>query len=330
MSEDPRPRVVFMGTPELARVILRAVVGDPRLQVILVVAQPDRPAGRGLAMQEPPTKSEARSLGIPVAQPERARDPDFIDAVRMLAPELILVAAYGQILPQRLLDIPARGCLNVHTSLLPRWRGAAPISWAILEGDPVTGVTLMRMNAGLDTGDVLAREATPISAHDTAGTLHDRLATLGASLLLRTLPLWLAGRLEAVPQETEGVTYARKLTRSDAILDWQEPAIQLGRRVRAMNPSPGAFTTFVSEGAAVFLKVWEAEPAELKGQPGVVLAAEGDQLVVATGDGSLRLKSIQRQGRRRLAAREFLASGLLKPGDALGTDLRGPTPASTK
>lgn len=309
-----------MGTPELARVILRALAGAPELEVVLVVAQPDKPVGRGLGLRPPPVKDEALTRGIPVLQPVSARDPEFLEAVRASAPDVAVVAAFGQILPPALLAVPRRGCLNVHTSILPRWRGAAPISWAILSGDRETGVTLMRMDAGLDTGDIVALERTPIDDGDTGRTLHDRLADLGAGLLLRALPDWLAGRLSPRPQPAEGVTYARKLTKDDGRLRWSDPAGALWRRVRALDPWPGAFTTMREGGASpVLLRVWRARPVSGGGgSPGEVLRAEGDDLVVAAGEGALRLEEVQREGRRRLPAREFLRGTRLSRGVRLG------------
>jgi methionyl-tRNA formyltransferase len=308
-----------MGTPELARTVLHELAEDPSLEIILVVAQPDRPAGRGLPLQMPPVKQEARARHLPVLQPEKARDPDFIATLRDLAPDLIVVAAYGQLLPPALLEIPRRACLNVHLSLLPRWRGAAPIAWAIIAGDVETGVTLMRMDAGLDTGDVVAQETLRILDSDTTRTLQDKLGALGASLLLRTLPAWLAGELTPRPQPSIGATHARKMTREDGRLNWHQPAIALWRLVRGLNPWPGAFTT-CSEGAGapVHLKVWEASPVAEQGPPGVVLRADNESLVVGTGQDALRLLVVQREGRRRLDIREFMKAKMMKPGMALG------------
>jgi methionyl-tRNA formyltransferase len=310
-----------MGTPELARTLLSALARDPSLEIVLVVAQPDRPAGRGLALQMPPVKEEALSRNLPVLQPGKARDRDFVATIRGLAPDVIVVAAYGQLLPPELLEIPRSACLNVHLSLLPRWRGAAPIAWAILAGDAETGVTLMRMDPGLDTGDVVAQEATPILDTDTAQTLQERLGALGASLLLRTLPAWLAGELTPRPQPSSGITHAPKLTREDGRLHWREPAVGLWRRIRGLNPWPGAFTTFAeANGAPVLLKIWEASPVPDQGSPGVVLRADAESLVVGTGQDALRLLVVQREGRRRLEAREFLKGQMVHPGDLLGAE----------
>jgi methionyl-tRNA formyltransferase len=314
-----RSRIAFFGTPLLGRIILASLADDPAWEVALVVAQPDKPKGRGLIRQAGPVREEASARGLPLMQPASARDPAFLDALRAVNPSVIVVAAYGQILPSTLLEIPRFGCVNVHTSILPRWRGAAPIQWAILEADPETGVTLMRMDAGLDTGDIIAMERVPILPSDTARSLHDRLAESGAQLLRRALPEWLAGRIAPIPQPAEGITYARKLTREDGRLDWTRPADELARRVRALDPWPGAFASLPDRAGRETLKIWEAEAAADQGRPGTVLRAAGSDLVVAAGRGSLRLKSVQRMGRQRLPVREFLLSGCIQTGDVFGT-----------
>ncbi len=325
-AASSRPRVVFMGTPDLARTVLRSLLRAGLWDLPLVVAQPDKPVGRGLQLQAPPVKEEALAHGLQVLQPIRARDPVFLDQVRSFRPDVVVVAAYGQILPPELLAVPRHGCLNVHTSILPRWRGAAPIQWAILEGDTETGVTLMRMDAGLDTGDVLGVERTPLAADETGRTLHDRLAAMGGDFLVRLLPDWLEGRLQPVPQPKEaGVTYARKLRREDGRLDWLSPAAVLDRRVRAFDPWPGAFTHLPAESSGTpppQLKIWESRPVAWSGPalPGTVLEARGEDLVVATGEGGLRIVSLQREGRRRMSAREFLAGGGLPVGSRLGAE----------
>lgn len=323
VSGGGRPRVVFMGTPELARTVLVGLVGDDRWEVVLVVAQPDKPVGRGMQVQAPPVKAEAQARGLPVAQPAKARDPEFLTRLRALSPDVVVVAAYGQLLPPELLSIPRAGCLNVHTSLLPRWRGAAPIQWAIAEGDEETGVTLMRMDVGLDTGDIVAVVRTPILETDTSAVLHDRLAGLGARLVVETLPGWLAGEVVARPQPAEGVRLARKLSREDGALEWRLPAEVLARRVRAFSPWPGAYTLVEGgEGgtSSWVLKVWDAvvERGASEQPAGQVLAASGDDWVVAAGAGALRLRTVQREGRRRMTAREFLAGGGIRVGDRLG------------
>jgi methionyl-tRNA formyltransferase len=322
-----------MGTPDLAAKVLSVLAPDPRWEIVLVVAQPDKAVGRGLQVQAPPVKAEALARGLPVAQPLKARDPEFLEQLKSLAPDVVLVAAYGQLLPPALLEIPRAGCLNVHTSLLPRWRGAAPIQWAIAEGDPETGVTLMRMDAGLDTGDIVGVAKTPIHATDTGQSLHDRLAEIGANLVVDLLPAWLEGKLAPRPQPAEGVRHARKLAREDGCLDWSQPAVVLDRRIRAFNPWPGAYTTATSCSgeARGLIKVWDATRVEPAAEepldagaavtpvPGQVCVAGGDRLEIATGQGRLALRVVQREGRRRMSAREFLAGGGLAEGDRLGT-----------
>jgi len=323
-----------MGTPELARVVFAALASDGSWDIPLVVVQPDKPVGRGLQVQAPPVKREALERGIPVLQPAKARDPGFIASLAEAAPDVVVVAAYGQILPPSLLAIPRFGCLNVHTSLLPRWRGAAPIQWAVLEGDAETGVTLMRMDEGLDTGEIVAAESTLIESRETGQTLHDRLAEIGARLVCRELPEWIRSfgpsesglRPRSRPQPKEGVTYARRLTKEDGRLDWSKSAVELDRRVRALNPWPGAFTTVGNLGPApLMLKIWEAWPEPLPEQAGEsvsvgeVLVARGDALLVATGERqALRIGSLQLEGRRRMSTRDFLAGGALAPGSHLG------------
>lgn len=318
-GEPPTPRrVVFFGTAELACASLDALHEDAGTRVLAVVTQPDRPKGRELKLQPSPVKALALRRGLDVWQPARCRAPEFLEQLRGVRPDLVVVVAYGQILPQALLDLPVHGCLNVHASLLPRHRGAAPIQWALIEGDCETGVTLMKMDAGLDTGAMLAREATPVSPTDTAQTLHDRLAAIGARLLLRTIPDYVAGRVRAEPQPAVGVTYARKITREDGRIDWTAPAEWLHRRLRAFTPWPGAFTFLPGGEARRLLKVWAADlvPAA-PGLPGEIIGAGPDGVVVRCGSGALRITELQREGGRRLRAAEFLAGHGLPPGTRL-------------
>lgn len=317
----PAPlRLIFFGTAELASVSLRALAQTPTLRVEGVVTQPDRPQGRTLRLQPSPVKQLARELGLPVWQPARCRAPEFLDQLRALRPDLVVVAAYGQLLPPALLELPPFGCLNVHASLLPRHRGAAPIQWAILEGDAATGVTIMRMDPGLDTGDILTQETTPIEPDDDAATLHERLAALGAELLVRTIPAYVAGTFHPRPQPDVGVTYARKITKEDGRLDWSRPAAELDRRLRAFTPWPGVFTFLPEPGKPVLLKIWRAAcvAGKLAASPGTVLRADKAGLRIATGDGTWDVAELQREGGRRLPVGEFLAGHPLPVGTVLG------------
>lgn len=311
-------RVVFMGTPELAAVCLDALLQAPDLRVVGVVTQPDRPKGRDLKLTPPPVKELARRHELPVLQPEKARDENFLRELAAWQPDLIAVAAFGQILPQRLLGLPRFGCLNVHTSLLPQYRGAAPIQRAILNGEVETGVSIMKMDIGLDTGAILSTERTPIDAADNAQTLHDRLARIGAALLVRTIPDYIAGRITPQPQPAEGVTYAAKIKKQDGAIDWTLPARVLWNRVRGFTPWPGAFTHFAAQSKPFLLKIWEAEPAAGAGLPGEILSADKHGIVVACGEGALRVFVLQREGSRRMGAVEFLAGCPLAPGQRFG------------
>ena len=311
-------RIIFMGTPELAGVSLQALLRVPAFQVVAVVTQPDQPKGRGLKLQPSPVKEIAVRENLPVLQPERARDESFIQQLRALQPDLIAVAAYGQILPQSILDLPRFGCLNVHTSLLPKYRGASPIQRAVLNGDPESGVTIMKMDAGMDTGDILTQEKTPILPADNSQTLHDRLAQIGAELLAQTIPDYVAGKIQPRPQPTEGVSHAAKIKKNDGKIDWAQPASAVWNRVRGMTPWPGAFTFLPGQPQPVLLKIWQAEVAPQSGRPGEVLLADKNGIVVGCGTESLRILALQREGGRRLTAQEFLAGHPLSAGQRLG------------
>ena len=306
-----------MGTPELAGASLQALLDQPEVEIVGVVSQPDRPKGRELKLVASPVKELALSRGLTVLQPAKARDPQFIESIRALRPELIAVAAFGQILPQSLLEVPPLGCINVHTSLLPRWRGAGPIQWAILSGDRETGVTIMKMDAGLDTGAILAEERTPVLEEDTAQTLHDRLAQLGARLLVRTIPDYAAGSIPPRPQPAEGVTYARKILKADGQIDWNRSAREIRNQVRGLIPWPGAFTRLPAPNPDL-LKVWEVEICDASAPPGEVATASKSDIIVGCGQQALRLLTLQREGGRRLRADQFLAGRPLAPGQRLG------------
>ena len=302
-----------MGTADFACPTLAALNDTPRIEVVAVITQPDRPKGRQLILHPSPVKLEAESHHLRVHQPERLRND--ISFLEQLAPGLIVVAAYGQILPQAILDLPSHGCLNVHGSLLPAYRGAAPIQRAILDGQAATGVTIMQMDAGLDTGAILSKAATPIGPTDNAQTLHDRLAKLGAELLLKTIPHHVAGEIAAKPQDDTLATHAAKITRDMGRIDWSQPATQLWNRARAFTPWPGVFTRLDGK----LLKLLEIEPADADCHgPGVVGQADADGIVVGCGNGALRITQLQKEGAKRLAAAEFLAGTPLPAGTQLG------------
>jgi methionyl-tRNA formyltransferase len=296
-------RIVFAGTPDFAVPCLR--VAAERGDVVAAYTQPDRPAGRGRGLTPPPVKLEAIARGIPVLQPESLKTSESQDALRALAPDVMIVVAYGLILPRAVLEIPRYGCWNVHASLLPRWRGAAPIQRAIEAGDAQTGVCLMQMEAGLDTGPVLLSQSTPIGEDDTGGRLHDRLSALGAQVLSDGLGLLRAGiRPVAQPQPAEGVTYARKLDKAEARLDWQQPADVLARKVRAFEPWPVAEATVAGERlrihGAVAVEQDHAQAA------GTLLGASRQGLDIACGQGVLRLRVVQRDGGKAITAADWL------------------------
>lgn len=292
-------RVVFMGSPEFSLPTLKALVGN--YQVVGVVTQPDRPAGRGKQLKPPPVKLLAEELGISVIQPRRLRKAEAMDQLRAWAPELIVVAAFGQILKQDVLDLPRYGCINVHASLLPRWRGASPIQATILYGDKEAGITIMRMDAGLDTGPILSRRAIPISEDDTAPTLSEKLSILGADLLVETLPRYLAGELKPEPQDDSKATIAPTLEKSQGMLDPNESAEMLARKVRAFNPWPGAFILWKTTP----LKIHRAHAAAGKGKVGEHLVHVGLP-TLATSKGLLVLDEVQPAGKRPMSGEEFL------------------------
>ncbi|MCQ4348097.1 methionyl-tRNA formyltransferase [Pseudomonas stutzeri] len=296
-------RIVFAGTPEFAAVHLQALL-DAGLTPVAVYTQPDRPAGRGQKLMASPVKQLAVEHGIPVHQPATLRDAAAQAELAALAPDLLVVVAYGLILPQAVLDIPQLGCINSHASLLPRWRGAAPIQRAVQAGDAESGVTVMRMEAGLDTGPMLLKVSTPITADDTGGSLHDRLATLGAAAVVEAIPQLAAGRLAGEVQDDALATYAHKLDKDEARLDWSRPAVELERLVRAFHPWPVCHTTL----GGTALKVHSAELAQGQGTPGEILAADRDGLVVACGQGALRLTRLQLPGGKPLAFAELYNS----------------------
>ncbi len=298
-------RLVFAGTPEFAVPSLQACLASGA-EVVAVYTQPDRPAGRGRKLAASPVKHAALAAGIAVEQPQTLRDTATRTQLAAYAPDLIIVVAYGLILPKSVLALPRLGCWNVHASLLPRWRGAAPIQRAILAGDAETGVDLMQMEAGLDTGPILLEARTPISSSDTGGSLHDRIAALGAHTLADGLTRTLRGEvLEATAQASDGVVYAHKLDKAEARLDWNESAIALARKVRAFDPWPVAEAQIHGER----LRIWSAEAVVddgVKATPGNIVASHRDAIDIATSDGLLRIHELQREGGRRMPVRDWL------------------------
>ena len=304
-------RIIFAGTPPFAAAALDALA-DAGHDIALVLTQPDRPAGRGMKLMPGAVKQAALARGLPVSQPPTLKSADAQGELRAVNADVMVVAAYGLILPQAVLDLPRLGCLNIHASLLPRWRGAAPIQRAILAGDTETGVTIMQMDAGLDTGAMLSKTVVPIRDSDTAASLHDALAAAGASAIVAALANYPA--LVPVAQDEARATYAAKLSKEEARLDWTQPADALARAVRAYDPAPGAWTLL--DGAP--LKIWTARVVPGSGAPGEILDAEAGRLVVACGSAALDLQTVQPAGGKRMTAAAFLAGRPLPPGTRLG------------
>lgn len=295
-------RIVFAGTPEFALPPLQSLL-DSSHEIVAVFTQPDRPAGRGRKLTPSPVKKLALAAGIEVLQPETLRDEASQAQLKALQPDLMVVVAYGLLLPQEVLGIPARGCINIHASLLPRWRGASPIQAAVLAGDKETGVCLMQMDAGLDTGPVLASKALKIGEHETAGDLHDRLAALGGELLTANLEQILAGELQPQPQPDAGATYAGRISKSDGLIDWSQPAQQIDQQIRAYQPWPVAHTVYQGQN----LRCLQARPLAESGDgmPGTILAIADEGLHVQTGGGVLVLESLQLAGKKPVSVRDF-------------------------
>ena len=300
-------KLIFAGTPEFAAQALSAIV-EAGHEVALVLTQPDRPAGRGMNLQPSAVKKVALAHGLEVFQPPTLKDGEAQATIASIGAEVMVVAAYGLILPQAILDLPRFGCINIHASLLPRWRGAAPIQRALLAGDDETGVCIMQMEAGLDTGPVLLRGAFPVEPSDTTAILHDRLAGLGAKLVVEALSRL---PLPAEPQAVDGVTYAHKIEKAEALIDWSKPAVEVDRRIRAFNPFPGAQALF--NGQTV--KLWAATPVDGKGEIGAILAVDRSRVVIACGEGALAVSELQKAGGKRLPVQDFLAGHPLKVGE---------------
>ena len=327
-------KVVFAGTPDFARVALERLLAAG-FEVPLVLTQPDRPAGRGMKLQASPVKQCAQAHGIAVSQPHSLRldgkYPEEAAAAReaLLAAqaEVMVVAAYGLILPQWVLDLPAKGCLNIHASLLPRWRGAAPIHRAIEAGDAETGVTIMQMDIGLDTGDMCLIERLPIAGTDTTASLHDKLAELGGRMVVEALELSACGGLNRTPQLAEGVTYAHKIEKAESTVNWADSAAQIDRRIRAFNPFPAASTRIGDEVVKLWVAQIDSAARTADARPGQILSATEAGVVVACGEGALRITELQRPGGKRLAAADFLRGHALQVGQILGESSHPPAAA---
>jgi methionyl-tRNA formyltransferase len=306
-------RIVFAGTPEFAERALARLL-DAKHEVALVLTQPDRPSGRGLRFTQTPVKRLAVARGIEVYQPESLKTPEQTARIAAAAPEAIVVAAYGLILPQALLELAPLGAINIHASLLPRWRGAAPIQRALMAGDGETGITIMQMDSGLDTGPMLLQRAIAIEPADDAGSLHDKLAALGAEMIVEVLAALRRGPMQATPQPAAGVSYAHKLRKEDTVLDWSRSAQALARQVRALRPAPGA----VSALGADVVKIWDAEPVDGTGLPGQVVAVGDAAITVACGSKALAIRRLQRAGGKPLDADAFLRGRPVAVGERLG------------
>lgn len=302
-------KIIFAGTPEFAAAALRSIHAAGH-DVALVLTQPDRPSGRGLKPAPSAVKRLAQHLALAIDQPQALKAPGVAENLAAVGADVMVVAAYGLILPPAILALPRRGCVNIHASLLPRWRGAAPIQRALLAGDRESGITIMQMDAGLDTGPVLLEQPVPIAADDTAQTLHDRLAALGAELIVRAL----AEAPRPHPQDEAAATYAAKIDKREARIDWSQPAETIERQVRAFNPAPGAATAY----GAIDLKVWQASLVEgVSGEPGRVCAADASGITVAAGKNGIRITELQRAGGKRVTAAAFLTGSALEPGERL-------------
>jgi methionyl-tRNA formyltransferase len=312
-----KPLILFMGTPAFALPALN-LLHNSSFPISAVVTQPDRPAGRGQKEVAPPVKLLAQKFGLPVLQPPRVKDPSFLDTLYSLKPDMVVVAAFGQILPKTIIDFPSMGCLNIHPSLLPKYRGAAPLNWSIIRGETKTGVTIMLMDEGMDSGDILTQEETAIGASETYGDLHDRLAELGATLLVQTIEKAVAGNTRRQAQDASGVTLAPRLTKETGKINWQDNASNIVNLIRGLCPSPAAYTSLDGQ----VLKIFHAEALpDLSGQsqsPGLIGTFTEAGLPVAASDGYVLLKDIQLAGKKRMKIDDFLRGYKLKPGNALG------------
>jgi methionyl-tRNA formyltransferase len=306
-------KIIFMGTPEFAVPSLKALIESDH-DVVAVVAQPDKPKGRGRKLAPPPTKAFAEQHNIPVLQPEKVRTQEFLSQLQNLSPDLICVTAYGKILPKNILELPRCGCVNVHASLLPKYRGAAPINWAIVRGETQSGITTMLMDEGMDTGDILLKKEIQIQDEDDAGTLSEKLSQLGAELLLETISQLQEGKLDPAKQDESLATYAPMLKKSDGEIKWDKPASELWNLIRGMNPWPGTFTTLGNKS----LKIFKAKLVDGEGSPSEVLESDPGVLRVSTGEGALEISELQLEGGKRLDTKSFLAGRKIEKGTILG------------
>jgi methionyl-tRNA formyltransferase len=309
-----KPKILFMGTPGFAVPSLKILLEQDQA-VIGVVTQPDRQKGRGKQPAPPPLKVFAETQRLPILQPERIRSPEFLDLFKQLAPDLVVVVAFGQILPKQMLERPRLGCINVHPSLLPRYRGAAPLNWAIIRGETMAGVTIMQMDEGMDSGDILLQEETAIDDRETVGELHDRLAVRGAQLLMETIRMLEAGVVRRIPQDPAAATFAPRLRKEDGLIHWEADVRAIVRLIRGLSPSPGAYTFFDGKILRIFQAV--AMVTNTQALPGVVSISESE-LLVSTANGVVSLLDVQLEGRKRMPVHEFLRGCRLKPGDRLG------------
>jgi methionyl-tRNA formyltransferase len=308
-----KPKILFMGTPEFAVPSLDIILKQG-FAVIGVVTQPDRPKGRGKPLTPPPVKLFAEAHGLPVLQPERVRSSEFMEGFGKLDPDLVVVAAFGQILPKEIIERPRRGCINVHPSLLPRYRGAAPLNWTIIRGEVQTGVTIMQMDEGMDSGDILLQEETPIGPCETVGELHDRLAVQGANLLIETIRMMEKGESRRVPQDHAAATFAPRLRKEDGLIRWEADARSIVRLIRGLSPSPCAYTFLDGKMLRIF-NALESEKAP-EALPGTLSFSE-TELLVRAGSGSVSLLDVQLEGKKRMPVRDFMRGFRLKPGDRL-------------
>ena len=307
-------RIVFMGTPDFSVPALEALVEGGH-EVVAAITQPDKPKGRGKAVLMTPVKEKAMELGIPVYQPVKVREPEFVEKLRQMEPDAIVVVAFGQILPKSILEIPRYGCVNIHASLLPKYRGAAPIQWAVIDGERESGVTTMFMNEGLDTGDMLEKEAVTLDPKETGGSLHDKLSAIGGRLILSTLKGLEDGTLKGTPQTDEGTCYAKMLKKSLGDIDWTMDAAAIERLIRGLNPWPSAYTCLHGKT----LKIWDGDVLEREYgvEPGTVAEVAKDRLVVQTGQGSLAIRSLQLEVKKRMDAGDFLRGYAVEAGTRL-------------